>query len=93
MSFIADFFGRLLFPNSEETPSPKKLNPLYQPKLKKDDFDKCERIMDEYMTSQGYRKLRMGKDIPRPKRRSRTKMQIGDRQVVSRVRSIEGRKK
>ncbi len=91
MSFIVDFLGRLLFPNSEESPPPKKLNPLYSPKkLTKTDAEMCEKLMDNYMTKQGYRKYLAGKDIPRPKRRRRSKMEVGDTQTMSRITKIEG---
>lgn len=96
MGFIQDFFGRILYGKRKGGDdgyriigsTGKPLNHLYNPKPKKDDYDEAERLMDEYMESFGYRKLIMGKDIPRPKRRFLKKserMNVGDRKTMARI--------
>lgn len=98
MGFIQDFFGRILFKGKPEggnvghqilsSTTGKPLNHLYNPKPRKEDYDECGKIMDEYMESFGYKKLLMGKDIPRPKRgflRKDEKLEIGDIKIMGGV--------
>jgi hypothetical protein len=60
--------------------------------LTKSDIEVCDKLMDDYMKAQGYRKYLSGKDIPRARRRRKTKLELGDIQTMSRVTKIEGHK-
>lgn len=101
MSFIIDLFGKIFskggsqqeegdYPISQATG--KRLNPLYQPKPKRDGFIESEKIMDQYMRSFGYRKYLHGDRLPRPKRRflrSKEKMQVGDTKLMAKIGKIK----
>ena len=97
MSFIIDLIGRVFNRKGEEqeggsypvVQNGRKLNHLYHPRAKRDAFDECDRIMDDFMTAQGYRKyLTAEQGLPKPKRRflkKKERMEVGDRKIMFRI--------
>lgn len=99
MSFINSFLGKLFHRSGEEedtypviSASGKKLNYLYHPRPRKDVFLECDRIVDDFMVYQGYRKYLAGDQIPKPKKRFLRKserLSVGDVKTMLRVKKFK----